>query len=83
MSSYQWDLYNWTVATGSDAPEMELSYMDESFGQDRSSSITLPADIRSSQEEATWYFNVTAINWLGGIGWNTFEVGDTDYRQAS
>lgn len=79
MSSYQWELYNWTVATALDAPVTELEYVNQASGLDGSSSLILPAENRSSQEELTWFFNVTATNWLGGVGWNTFEVGGTDY----
>lgn len=75
MVSYQWDLYDWTVQHSSDEPNAELDDVIEASASGGSSELTIPALGRLSEREVTWFFNVTATNWLGGVGWNEFEVG--------
>lgn len=75
MSSYQWDLYKWTVGQTSDTPVAELDYVDNASASGGLSKLIIPAENRTSEREVTWFFNVTATNWLGGVGWKTFEVG--------
>lgn len=75
MLSYQWDLYDWMVQHSSDEPDAELDIVNEASASGGSSELIIPATGRLSEMEVTWFFNVTAINWLGGVGWNEFEVG--------
>lgn len=74
MSSYEWDLYDWTVEQSSDAPEAELDSVEKASAAGGWSNLTISSSSRSSEEEVTWFFNITARNWLGGVGWDTFEV---------
>lgn len=74
MSSYQWDLYDWTVQHSSDEPDAELDDVIEASASGGSSELTIPSSGRLSEMSVTWFFNVTATNWLGGVGWNAFEV---------
>ena len=75
MLSYQWDLYDWMVQHSSDEPDAEWDIVNEASASGGSSELIIPATGRLSEMEVTWFFNVTAINWLGGVGWNEFEVG--------
>lgn len=76
MVAYSWDLYNWTAHNHSDSPSVELDLLMVASGEGALGSLVLPATIRSATSRMTWKFNVTATNWLGNIGWNTFEVRD-------
>lgn len=75
MKSYLWELYDWSVEQASDAPSTELEYVAAASASGKSSNLTIPAADRGSVNETTWFFNVTAINWLGGVGWKSIEVG--------
>lgn len=75
MSSYEWGLYKWTVEQASDTPVAELDYVDDASASGGLSELIIPAENRTSEQEVTWFLNVTATNWLGGVGWDTFEVG--------
>lgn len=75
MQSYLWELYDWSVEQASDAPFTELTYVAAASASGGSSKLTVPAAGRASQNELTWFFNVTATNWLGGVGWKSIEVG--------
>lgn len=75
MTSYQWDLYDWTVQHSSDEPSTELDDVTAASASGGSSKLNISAAGRLSEMEVTWFFNVTATNWLGGVGWNAFEVG--------
>lgn len=77
MESYKWELYDWTVEQESDAPSAEFDYAEEASAAGGSSKLTIPGAGRESENELTWYFNITATNWLGGIGWTSIEVGGT------
>lgn len=74
MMSYTWDLYEWTVEDETDASSTEFELIFAESGESDSGKLVLPSSIRSSQSRVTWYFNVTATNWLGSTGWGTFEV---------
>ncbi|CBJ25633.1 conserved unknown protein [Ectocarpus siliculosus] len=74
MESYQWELYDWTVEQESDAPSAEFDYAEEASAAGGSSKLTIPGAGRESENELTWYFNITATNWLGGTGWTSIEV---------
>ncbi|CAB1097917.1 unnamed protein product [Ectocarpus sp. CCAP 1310/34] len=74
MESYQWELYDWAVEQESDAPSAEFDYAEEASAAGGSSKLTIPGAGRKSENELTWYFNITATNWLGGIGWTSVEV---------
>lgn len=71
MLAYAWDLYDWNVADESDAPSLELEIVPE---EGETGVLVLPSSVRFSEGEVTWFFNVTATNWLGSVGWNTFQV---------
>ena len=74
MDSYQWDLYDWSIQQSSDAPSAELQDVAEASAFGGSSKLIIPAEGRASELELTWFFNVTATNWLGGVGWTSIEV---------
>ncbi|CAM9463784.1 unnamed protein product, partial [Ectocarpus sp. 12 AP-2014] len=74
MESYQWELYDWTVEQESDAPSAEFDYAEEASAAGGLSKLAIPGAGRESENELTWYFNITATNWLGGIGWTSIEV---------
>lgn len=74
MESYLWELYDWTVEVESDAPSVEFEYAAAASESGGSSTLTIPGIDRESENALTWYFNITAINWLGGIGWQSVEV---------
>ncbi|CAM9866176.1 unnamed protein product, partial [Pylaiella littoralis] len=74
MKSYLWELYDWSVEQASDAPSTELEYVAAASASGKSSNLTIPAADRGSVNETTWFFNVTAMNWLGGVGWKSIEV---------
>lgn len=69
-----WELYDWIVEEESDAPLAELEDVTAASTSGGSSKLTIPGEGRESQNALTWFFNVTAINWLGGIGWTSVEV---------
>lgn len=75
MESYQWELYDWAVEQESDAPSAELDYVEEASAAGGSSKLTIPGAGRESEKELTWYFSITATNWLGGVGWTSIQVG--------
>lgn len=75
MESYQWDLYDWSTEQDSDAPSTELQHVAEASVNGGSSQLVVPAADRASVYELTWFFNVTATNWLGGVGWTSIQVG--------
>lgn len=77
MKSYEWDLYGWLVEQDSDAPSnsTEFQYVTEASASGGSSKLTIPGDGRTSEKKLAWFFNVTATNWLGGVGWTSIQVG--------
>lgn len=75
MESYLWELYDWSIEQASDAPFTELTDVAAASASGGSSKLTVPTAGRASQNELTWFFNVTATNWLGGVGWKSIEVG--------
>lgn len=76
MDSYQWGLYDWSVQQASDAPSTELEYVANASASGGSSKLTIPgAGQRASEMELTWFFNVTATNWLGGSSSTSIQVG--------
>lgn len=84
MGSYEWNLYDWSVEQESDAPSTELQYVAEASASGGSSKLTIPGAGRASEKELTWFLNVTATNWLGGVDWTSIQVGiDTDVLHAS
>lgn len=84
MESYQWDLYNWSVQQDSDTPSTELQYVADASVSGGSSKLFIPGEGRASQLELTWFFNVTATNWLGGVGWTSIQVSsDMEASRAS
>lgn len=74
MTSYTWDLYEWTIKNEADWPSEEFELISAASGEGASGELVLPSFTRSSLDRVTWHFNVTATNWLGGTGWDTFEV---------
>ncbi len=78
MTSYLWDLYDWSVQQESDVPSAELDLAAAASASGGSSKLTIPGADRASEKEVSWFFNVTAINWLGGIGWKSIEVDACD-----
>lgn len=75
MESYRWDLYDWSVQQASDAPSSEFQSVAEASVSGGSSKLTIPGPGRASELEVTWFFNITATNWLGGVGWTLIQVG--------
>lgn len=75
MVSYEWDLYGWIVEEPTDAPSAEYQYVAEASASGGSGQLTIPGAGRASEKKVTWLFNVTATNWLGGIGWASIQVG--------
>lgn len=75
MESYLWELYDWSVEQASDAPSTEFDYVNAASASGGSSKLTILAADRASENELTWFFNVTATNWLGGVGWKSIQVG--------
>jgi len=75
MTSYLWDLYSWSVEQESDVPSAELEFAAAASASGGVSKLTIPAADRASKKKVSWFFNVTAINWLGGVGWKSIEVG--------
>lgn len=75
MESYLWELHDWSVEQTSDSPSTELDYVAAASASGRSSKLTIPGAGRASEKELTWFFNITATNWLGGVGWKSIEVG--------
>lgn len=76
MDSYLWDLYDWSLQQDSDAPSAELQRVAEASASGGSSKLVIPGEGRASELEVTWFFNVTATNWLGGVGWTSIQVGN-------
>ncbi|CAM9347803.1 unnamed protein product, partial [Scytosiphon promiscuus] len=74
MESYVWELYDWIIEKESDAPSAELEHVTAASALGGSSKLTIPGADRASENALTWLFNITAINWLGGVGWKSFEV---------
>lgn len=75
MFWYDWELYDWTFEQDSDEPIQELATVDAYSASGGSSELTIPAVDRASEKEVTWFFRITATNWLGGVGSSNFEVG--------
>lgn len=83
MMSYTWELYNWTdeQGLGDVIPEKAISHAEAASALGGWSKLTIPAAGRVIRNEVKWFFNVTATNWLGGIGWQTFDVSaDLGFR---
>lgn len=74
MKSYVWDLYDWSVQQESDVPSAESDLAAAASVSGGLSKLTIPGADRASEKEVSWFFNVTAINWLGGVGWTSIEV---------
>lgn len=84
MDSYRWDLYDWSIQQASDAPSTELQDVAEASVSGGSSKLIIPGEGRASELEVTWFFNVTATNWLGGVGWTSIQViNDIEVLHAS
>lgn len=75
MKSYLWELYDWSVEQQSDTPSAELDFVAAASAGGGSSKLTIPGANRASEKKVAWYFNITATNWLGGVGWKPIEVG--------
>lgn len=59
---------------GDTIPEKAISYAKAASALGVWSKLTIPAAVWVIRNEVKLFFNVTATNWLGGVGWQTFDV---------
>lgn len=78
MLSYTWELFDFTVEDESDTQFMleVIELVSMASGDGASGTLVLPHTSRQWQGRVSWRFNVSATNWQGATGWDSFQVSD-------